>query len=280
MVAEVEGVVDVGIPDRARRVDAVLDPALAQAGDGAAQRAVHLQGEELVAIDADGPGRVDLRDDAAFEFEGAVGGVVGGALVAACPARPRARGWRGAEAADGAHAAEEVVEHVAPVAEHVDDDAAVVLLAVVPGGALRGLPVAFEDPVAELAAHGEDAAEEAAVDQALELAQAGQKELVLHDAVLHACGGGVSGKAQGGGKRVGERLFAVDVLAGGDGSFDAGSAQAGELRVEVDGVVRIGERGVEVGGPARDVVLSGDLLELGGVAADQDRIGHQTRAVG
>ena len=125
-----------------------------------------------------------------------------------------------AEALDGAHAAEGVVEDVAPVAEHVADDAAAVLLAVVPGGALRGLPVALEDPVAELAAHGEDAAEEAAVDQALELAQAGEEELVLHDAVLHAGGAGVGGEPEGGGERVGERLFAVDVLAGGDGELD------------------------------------------------------------
>jgi hypothetical protein len=49
------------------------------------------------------------------------------------------------------------------VAEHVGDDAATVLLAVVPGGALCGLLIAFEDPVAELAADREDAAEEAAV---------------------------------------------------------------------------------------------------------------------
>ena len=59
--------------------------------------------------------------------------------------------------------AEEIVEHVAPVAEHVDDDAAVVFLAVIPRGALGGHGVAFEDPVAELAAHAEDAAEEAEV---------------------------------------------------------------------------------------------------------------------
>ena len=68
------------------------------------------------------------------------------------------------------------------MAEHVDDDAAVVLFAVVPARSLCGLPVALENPVAELAADGEDAAEEAAVDESLELAQAGKEELVLHDA--------------------------------------------------------------------------------------------------
>ena len=59
-------------------------------------------------------------------------------------------------------------------------------VAVVPRRPLRRLPVAFEHPVAELAAHGQDAAEEAAVDQPLQLEQAGQQQLVLHDAVLDA----------------------------------------------------------------------------------------------
>jgi len=73
------------------------------------------------------------------------------------------------------------------VAEHVDDDAAVVLLAVIPRRALRRLPpVALEDPVAELAAHREDPAEEAAIDEPLQLADPGQEQLVLHHAVLHA----------------------------------------------------------------------------------------------
>ena len=76
----------------------------------------------------------------------------------------------GTEALHCAHAAESVVEDVAPMAEHVADDAATILPAVVPRGALRGLPVPFENPVTEFAAYRKDTAEEAAVDQALELA--------------------------------------------------------------------------------------------------------------
>ena len=57
-------------------------------------------------------------------------------------------------------------------------------LLVVPRRPLRRLPVALEHPVAELAAHREDAAEEAGVDQHLELEQARQEQLVLHHAVL------------------------------------------------------------------------------------------------
>ena len=84
------------------------------------------------------------------------------------------------------HLAEQVVEHVAPVADHVEDHAAAVLGAVVPGRPLRRLPVALEHPVAELAAHREHAAEEAGIAQHLQLLQAGQEQLVLHGAVLDA----------------------------------------------------------------------------------------------
>src|SRR5207249_5205392 len=91
-----------------------------------------------------------------------------------------------AQARHSPHRAEQVIQHVAPMAEHVDDDATAVLLAIVPGGALGRQPIALEDPIAELAAHREDAAEEAAVDQALELAQPRQPELVLYHAVFYA----------------------------------------------------------------------------------------------
>ena len=72
---------------------------------------------------------------------------------------------RGADARDALHAVEQMVEHVAPMTQHVDDDAAIVLLAIVPRRALRRLPVAFEDPITELAAHAQDPAEVTAVDQ-------------------------------------------------------------------------------------------------------------------
>ena len=59
-------------------------------------------------------------------------------------------------------------------------------LLIVPARPLRRLaPVAFEHPVAELAAHREHAAEEAGVAQHPDLAQSRQEQLVLHDAVLH-----------------------------------------------------------------------------------------------
>ena len=149
------------------------------------------------------------------------------------------------------HLAEQVVEHVAPMAQHVEDDAAAVLLAVVPRRALRRLPVALEHPVAELAAHREDAAEKAGVDQRLELEQAGKEELVLHHAVPDA---GLLGGARDV-ERVleglGRRLLAIDVLARRDRLVQQLGAQLGRGGIEEQSVLGVLERGIEVGGPAR-----------------------------
>ena len=121
---------------------------------------------------------------------------------------------RRAEARHALDIAEQVVEHVAPVADHVEDDAAASSFFVVPRRPLRRLPVALEHPVAELAAHREDAAEEAGIDQHLELEQARQEQLVLHHAVLDAGLLGGAHQIERVLERVGDRLLAIDVLAG------------------------------------------------------------------
>ncbi len=73
-----------------------------------------------------------MRDDAALEFEGGIGRVVGVAVVGATLFVDAAWDMGRAEAGDRLHFPEEIVEHVAPVAEHVEDDAAAVLFPVVP----------------------------------------------------------------------------------------------------------------------------------------------------
>src|SRR6202043_271059 len=98
------------------------------------------------------------------------------------------RNIRGAEAAHAFDLAKEIVEHVAPVADHIQNDAAAVLFAIIPRRPLRFLPAAFEHPVAELAAHREHTAEEAGIAQERELLQAWQEQFVLHRAVLDAPG--------------------------------------------------------------------------------------------
>src|SRR5581483_10123754 len=84
------------------------------------------------------------------------------------------------------HRSKRMIEHIAPVAEHIENDAAVLFLLVVPRGPLRRLPVAFKDPVAKFAAHRQDAPEKARLNQPPQLAYSWQKQLILHDALLHA----------------------------------------------------------------------------------------------
>ena len=128
---------------------------------------------------------MDLGDDAPLQLEGGVGGIVRRCLVGGVGLVPALRDMDGAETADAFHRAEQVVEDVAPMAEHVEDDAAAIFLAVVPGWSLGRLQIAFEDPIAELDPGRKDAAEESGLAQHFQFQGPRQIELVLHHAVLH-----------------------------------------------------------------------------------------------
>src|SRR2546426_4334413 len=175
-----------------------------------------------------------MRDRAAGELEGRVRGVIGSGLVLLAVLVPAERDVRRAEAAHRLHLAEEVVEHVAPVAQHVQDNSAAVLLAVIPRRTLRWNAVAFEYPVAELAADREDLSEEALLAQFLQLEQARQPELVLHHAVLHARLLRRRIELLGLGEGRGHGLLAVDVLACGDRALQQFWSQLSRGRIEED----------------------------------------------
>src|SRR5262249_8324146 len=124
------------------------------------ERAVDLEGEEIVAAHPGAPRPVDLHDDATVQFESRIGRIVGRRRIGAALLVEARRNMGRAQTTDGFELAEEVFEHVTPVREHVDDVAAPVCFAVVPGWPLRRLPVALEHPIAELAANREDASKE------------------------------------------------------------------------------------------------------------------------
>ena len=169
----------------------MLDPALAEPANRRAMSSVHLQRQKIVAANAHVPARVEVGDDAAFEFESRVGRIVRRALVG-LPLLVHALGDMGrTEAAHGFHFAEEIVQHVAPVAEHIHDNAAIVFFAVIPARALGGNVVAFENPVAKFTADAEDFSKEPLFLKALDFQHAGKPELVLHDTIFHA--GGLGG---------------------------------------------------------------------------------------
>ena len=164
----------------------MLGDAAGEARDGGPVCAVDMKGDEVIAMHARRPGRVDLRDDAAFQLERRIGRIIGIRMIASAALIDARIDVSRPAAADRLDLAEQIVEHVPPVRQHVENDAPAVRLAIVPGRALRGLKVALEHPIAELAPHREDAAEEARVPQHAQLAQSGQEQLVLHHAVLDA----------------------------------------------------------------------------------------------
>ena len=142
-----------------------------------------------------------------------------------------------------------MVEYVAPVAEHVDDDAAVFFFLVIPGRTLRRNGVTFEYPVTKLTPHRENISKEAILDQALHFHQARQKKLVLHHAVFHTTflADAVQFQRRFGGG--GGGFFAVDVLTGGG---RLSSPRRPVVLVvwasKVNGVLRIVHHFVQVGG--------------------------------
>ena len=69
------------------------------------------------------------------------------------------------------------------------------------------------------------------------------------------------------------------MLAGLDRLRDQIGAHLRGRGIEEHGVVRVLQRGGEIGGRARDAVLLAERRDLLGVAADQDRIGHHAVAV-
>jgi hypothetical protein len=79
---------------------------------------------------------------------------------------------------------------------------------------------------------------------------------------------------------LGDRLLAIDVLAGGDRAPQQPCAQLGRGGVEEDLVVRIVERGIEIEREPIEPVRLGQRLELGRVAADQKRFRDYPGAVG
>jgi hypothetical protein len=78
---EVDGLRDVGVPDRPRRGAVRLYPAMPQARHRAALGAIHLDGQQIVPPYAHAPRRVEMRDDPPCQLEGSIRGVVGRAFV-------------------------------------------------------------------------------------------------------------------------------------------------------------------------------------------------------
>ena len=93
---------------------------------------IDLHREQIIATDAHRPRAVELAHHTAFTFKGGVAGIITRAGIRLAALIDALGQMRGSETTDGLHLAKQIIDHVAPVAEHVHDDAAAVFLAVVP----------------------------------------------------------------------------------------------------------------------------------------------------
>ncbi len=221
-----------------------------------------------------------MGDDAAGQFERGVGGILGGGSVRLAGFVPAAGNVGCAQTRNRLHGAEEVVEHIAPVAQHIHDDAAALFLAVVPGRPLRRHVCRPRTPSSRIRRAPKGCGRRSlAAARRRKFQQAGQPELVLHHAVFHSGAFGEPVKIERRFERLRHRLFAVDVLARGDRLAHGVGAAVGGLGVEIDRVSGIGQRRIEIRGPRQAAALRGDGLQLGGIAAHQQRPRHDALAV-
>ena len=258
----------------------MLDLGAEQSHDGRTERAVHVELDEFVTIHAYRPRRVDLRHDAVLEFEDAVRGVFRGRDVVLAVLVPPVADVHRCLRIHGGDPAEQVLHYVVPVREHVDDDAAAIFRAVIPAGTLGRLPIAFEDPVSEFAAHREDAPEEAGIDQPPQLLQPRQIELVVHDSCLDAGFRREAREIQRFVHRLRGGLLRVDRLTGRDRLAEGPDARLRHEEVGVDLPPRVGERRVEVRRVVLDAVTGGEVGEFRRASADQDGLHGHLAAIG
>ncbi len=215
-----------------------------------------------------------MADDPVLEFKGGVGGVIGRAFVRFSVFVPAFGKMGSAKTGEGPDISEEILNDVLPVAKHVDDDAAVVFLAIVPGRALELFEFPWEYPVAELSADGEDFTEESGVDEVAQFEKSREPEFILDYAILKPCGSDFLGQGESFLGGSGGGLFAVDMLFSGDGFADSDRTLAGESGIKVNLVRGILKSGIEVGGDAGYAVGSAQGAELFLAATDEDGIGH------
>ena len=124
----------------ARRLRVGRGPAPVQAGDGRALGAVDLEREQVVAPHPRRPGRQDGADRAVFQLDQGRGIVLDVDVVARAALVDPLRRRRRHRGDDAPHRPERVLDHVAPVRIHVEDEPAAVLLAVVPARPLARPP--------------------------------------------------------------------------------------------------------------------------------------------
>src|SRR5262249_19042324 len=134
---------------------------------------------------------------------------------------------------DGDDPADDTFDDVAPVRVHIEDDAATAQ-AIIPAWALAGPLAAVEHPPAEIEPEPDEASQLAAGHERGELAETRKMHLILHDAVFAPAVACLVQQRERLRSRRRHRLFAIDVLAGGDRLLENGHALLCRRRIEED----------------------------------------------
>jgi hypothetical protein len=176
--------------------------------------------------------------------------------------------------------AEQAIEDVAPMREHIEDQPAAAGLAIIPARPLRRIGRAVKDPPAEIEPDRQDPAEEIRLVELAQFGEPGEEQFVLNNTVFETGAFGAAREIQGIRQCFRERLFDIDVFAGIERRANTQRPAAGRARVEIDHHPRVGETGVAIGAPFEPAICRRQSRELCRVAAEQHRLGHEAVAIG
>ena len=119
--------------------------------------------EQVIAANAGTPGTVELNHSSVFEKEHGVGRIIGRAVKRGAIFGSAFRKICCTVGNKTLHGAEYIIDHIAPVAEHINHHAPPILGTVVPTRALGGLIIVHscKYPIPEVALNGQNFPEEA-----------------------------------------------------------------------------------------------------------------------
>src|SRR5680860_8795 len=160
-----------------------------------------------------------MGDNTAFEFKGRISGIIGGTLILISLFVDPLGNMGGPKAGYRFDVSKKVVQHIAPVAEHIDDNAAVLFLYIVPAWPLGGNGIALENPVPEFAANGKYLPKKTLFDESLDFQHPRKPKFILHYPVFQVVFFAEAVHFQNLFSGYARRFFAIDMLSGLDGFF-------------------------------------------------------------
>src|SRR5690554_1806908 len=152
-VKKVNGLYNIRIPDRLRRIAIMLDVTFPQACYCRSFCTIHLQGQEIVPSYPYRPRGVKMGYDISFQFEGGISGIVSGTFVRLALLVHAFLNMGSTKTGDSFHFPEDIVQDISPVAKHVHDNSPIVFLTVIPRGPLGWNGIPFKHPVAKFPSH-------------------------------------------------------------------------------------------------------------------------------